>query len=83
MQSLLRWSIQNSDPDAPRPSSERLKAIDPGIIDQILGKPDAVLMREAAAVALDESKSEDERALALEDFEMVGSLSKYIFHTNF
>lgn len=71
MESLLRWSIANSDPNAPRPSQERLKSLDPGIIDTILGKPDAVLMREAAETALDERKSEDERAQALEDFEMV------------
>lgn len=71
MESLLRWSIANTDPNAAPPSSERLKALDPEIIDHILGKPDAVLMREAAEVALDESKSEDERAQALEDLEML------------
>lgn len=71
MESLLRWSVANTDPNAAPPSTERLKALDPGIIDQILGKPDAVLMREAAEMALDETKSEDERAQALENFEML------------
>lgn len=71
MESLLRWSIQNSDPNAPRPTEEQVRSIDPGIIDHILGKPDAVLMREAAEIALDEKNSEDQRAQALEDFEMV------------
>jgi hypothetical protein len=74
MESLLHWSIANTDPNAPRPSAERLQALDPGIIDHILGKSDAVLMREAAEIALDENKSEDQRALALEDLEMVSKL---------
>jgi hsp70-interacting protein len=77
MESLLRWSIANSDPNAQRPSPEQLRSLDPGIIDHILGKPDAVLMREATETALDENKSEDERAQALEDLEMVCSTCLY------
>jgi hypothetical protein len=70
MQSLLRWSIENTDPNAPHDVKPR-KDLDPAIIDHILGKPDAVLMKEALEVALDQNKSEDERVSALDDFEMV------------
>jgi hsp70-interacting protein len=72
MQSLLRWSIENSSQDA----SERIQPaqrqqLDPGIVDMILGKPDAELMKENLAIALDEKKDEDERVEALDNFEMV------------
>lgn len=46
MESLLRWSIENaavthgSEPKPPPPN-----VLDPGIIDAILGKPDAVHMK--------------------------------------
>ncbi|KAF8154170.1 nucleotide exchange factor Fes1-domain-containing protein [Crassisporium funariophilum] len=74
MQSLLRWSIENSTPQdsAPsdRPPVER-KDIDPGIIDMILGKPDAVLMKEDMAVAVDVTRSEDDRLHALDHLEML------------
>lgn len=71
MDSLLRWSIENSTPrgaDAPPPVRRDL---DPEIIDYILGKPDAVLMKEALEIALDENKDEDARIQALDDFEML------------
>ncbi|KAF9780652.1 nucleotide exchange factors-like protein [Thelephora terrestris] len=45
--------------------------INPGIIDHILGKPDTVLMKEALEVALDESRDDDARIQALDDFEML------------
>lgn len=45
MESLLRWGIENSDPNAAITPSQRLKDLDPGIIDMILGKPDSVLMK--------------------------------------
>jgi hsp70-interacting protein len=75
MESLLRWSIQNSAPEdatgtAP-PQPPPRKNLDPAIIDHILGKPDAVVMREAMAVALDKSKDEDDRVAALDEFEML------------
>lgn len=74
MQSILRWSIENSTPldSAPsdRPPLTR-KDIDPGIIDLILGKPDAVQMKEAMTIAVDAEKSEDERIEALDNLEMV------------
>jgi hypothetical protein len=72
MQSLLRWSVENSSPGAP-PAAR--KDLDPGIIDHILGKPDAQLMKEALEVAVNESQVEDDRLGALEDLEMVCPLN--------
>ncbi|KAG6335817.1 hypothetical protein ID866_3275 [Astraeus odoratus] len=72
MQSLLRWSVENSTPnqgDMPPPPQRR--DIDPGIIDHILGKPDAQLMREALEIAVDPSNDEDARMAALDDLEML------------
>ncbi|CAE6489117.1 unnamed protein product [Rhizoctonia solani] len=48
-----------------------MKELDPEIIDMILGKSDAVVMKEKLAVAQDESREEDERVEALDDFEML------------
>ena len=75
MESLLRWSIANSTPqDANQPPPRPRTDLDPGIIDAILGKPDAELMKEALAVAVDEKRDEDERIQALDDFEMVSAI---------
>ena len=73
MQSLLRWGIENSDGTAHEDGSQPrpLQNLDPGIIDAILGRPDAELMKEALAVAVDEAKEEEARLAALDDFEMV------------
>ena len=72
MESLLRWGIENSDPQGQAQTSQvERKDIDPGVIDMILGKPDAELMKEALAVATDEKNSEDDRLQALDNFEMV------------
>ena len=71
MQSLLRWSLEHSEPQGPNPARE-VKPIDPGIIDMILGRPDSELMKEDVAVATDESKPEEERIAALDHLEMVG-----------
>ena len=70
MQSLLRWSIENSQPGTSPQPTERGK-LDPELIDMILGKPDAELMKEALAVAVDETRDEDARVQALDNFEMV------------
>jgi len=72
MENLLRWSIEqstqgNGQPAPPQPRRE----LDPGVIDAILGRPDSELMKEALAVAVDETKDEDERIQALDDFEML------------
>ncbi|KAG9125930.1 hsp70 nucleotide exchange factor fes1 [Ceratobasidium sp. 392] len=73
MESILKWSIENTPEDAPRtaPSAERMKELDPEIIDMILGKSDAVVMKEKLAFALDEAREEDERVEALDDVEML------------
>ena len=76
MDSLLRWSIQNSTPQEGSSSEaapiER-KNLDPDIIDHILGKSDAEQMKDDMAVALDVSKSEPERVEALDHLELVSS----------
>ncbi|KAF7299291.1 Fes1 domain-containing protein [Mycena indigotica] len=75
MESLLRWSIENStprDPNVPlEPPRQPPQALDPGIIDHILGKSDAVLMKEDMAAAVDETKDEEERIAALDHLEML------------
>jgi len=71
MDNLLRWSIENSTPQSTDAPPLTRKDLDPGIIDYLLGKPDAVLMKEALEIALDENRDEDARVQALEDFEML------------
>lgn len=78
MQSILRWSIENSTGEAP-PQPQEAKNIDPGIIDAILGRPESELMKEALAVATNEESGEDARLQALDDFEMV--CIRCLFHT--
>jgi hsp70-interacting protein len=71
MDSLLRWSIEHSTPrsvDAPPPVRNN---IDPEIIDHILGKSDAVLMKDAIKIALDQNLDEGARTRALENLEML------------
>lgn len=69
MQSLLRWGVENSTSSTgPQPTTNKL---DPGIIDHILGKPDAQLMKEALIVGLDETQTEDSRLQALDELEML------------
>ena len=72
MENLLRWGLANSDTRDPnQPPPQPRTDLDPAIIDAILGKSDAELMKEALAVAVDEKRDEDERIQALDDFEMV------------
>ena len=71
MESLLRWGIENSTPASSGAAVAPRKDLDPAIIDYILGKPDAVLMKEALEVALDENQSDNTRIQALDDFEML------------
>ena len=78
MQSLLRWSIENSTP-LDTSATDHLpvdrKNLDPAIIDMILGKPDAELMKEDMSLAVDASRSEDDRINALDHLEMVKKIS--------
>ncbi|KAG2117729.1 armadillo-type protein [Suillus clintonianus] len=69
MQSLLRWGVENSSPGDPPPRP--INNLDPGIIDHILGKPDAQLMKEALKIGVDETQAEDDRLQALDDLEML------------
>jgi hsp70-interacting protein len=69
MQSLLRWGLENTAPGAPPPAPR--KDLDPAIIDHILGKSDAQLMKEALSTAKDESNPDDVRVDALDNFEML------------
>ncbi len=75
MQSLLRWSIENSTTstgsDVASPEPTRRPDLDPGVIDAILGRPDSELMKEALSKAQDGSLDEDTRLTALDDLEMV------------
>jgi len=73
MESLLRWSIENSTPQDNAPTDHPIerKDLDPAIIDMILGKPDAELMKEDMAIATDVKRSEEERIDALDHLEML------------
>ncbi|EIM84238.1 Fes1-domain-containing protein [Stereum hirsutum FP-91666 SS1] len=76
MESLLRWSIENSAPAStsdgtPAPTPQPRKDLDPGIIDAILGRPDSELMKEALSAAVDERVGEEGRVAALDDLEML------------
>jgi len=82
MQSLLRWSIENSVPQAGAPSngSSERQNLDAGIIDAILGKPDSEQMKEDIAIAVDTTRSEDERVEALDHLEMVSGIHTKLLH---
>ncbi|KAJ7042965.1 nucleotide exchange factor Fes1-domain-containing protein [Mycena alexandri] len=73
MESLLRWGIENSTPqnDTSNPPPAARQDLDPAIIDMILGKSDAVLMKEDMAVAVDDSQPEPSRIDALDHLEML------------
>jgi hsp70-interacting protein len=82
LKSLLTWSIANTDtsnrPRAPRaalhPSDNEPKPrsdLTSDMLDHIMGKSDAVVMREKLNIALDENNDVNERVFALDDFEMV------------
>lgn len=81
MQSLLRWGIENSQNGAPVEQTGPAQPLDPKVIDMILGRPDAELMKEALNLALDETKDEESRLTALEDFEMVRNHNLHYMHS--
>ena len=83
MQSLLRWGIENSTPqdgNANAPPPTRRSDLNPEIIDLLLGKSDAELMKEAMAIAVDANRSEDDRIDALDNLEMVSLFFSAEFH---
>lgn len=47
------------------------KKFDTAILDHIMGKSEAVIMREKLAIAVDEEQDLSERIMAMDDFEMV------------
>jgi len=72
MQTLLNWGLSNSTPeDFAQAKAEPRQPLDPGVIDAILGKPDAVLMREALEAAQDDKLPTDARATALDNLELL------------
>ncbi|KAL5533241.1 FES1 [Sanghuangporus sanghuang] len=77
MQSLLRWSIENSQsgqdgaPQSEQQQSQQPRQFDSEIIDAIMGRPDSELMKEALEKATNEQSSEDTKLQALDDFEML------------
>lgn len=71
MQSLLRWGIENSTPQNNNTAPARRTDLNPEIIDLLLGKSDAQLMKEAMTIAVDEGNSEEDRVSALDNLEMV------------
>ncbi|KAI0830296.1 armadillo-type protein [Trametes gibbosa] len=72
MEGLLRWGLANSDPRGPdQPPPQPRSDLDPGVIDILLGKPDSELMKEALTVAVDQTKDENDRLQALDNFEML------------
>lgn len=69
---LLRWSIANAVPSSGDASElhkvagdvaagKRADLTDPGLLEAILGKSDAKLMREAMEVAVDGTQSVEDR----------------------
>lgn len=50
--------------------------LDTAILDHIMGKSEAVMMREKLAIAVDQEQDLNERIMAMDDFEMVSELRK-------
>ncbi|CAG8541039.1 10574_t:CDS:2 [Racocetra persica] len=73
MEKLLQWSIENSDPSnvLQQSTTQEKDNLDPEIIDHILGKSDAVRMREAVEAVLNPETSFDNKEIALDNLEML------------
>ncbi|KAI8053254.1 armadillo-type protein [Syncephalis plumigaleata] len=76
MDKLLKWAVINSstekeDPTKPSAPRRTLTDLDPGIIDAILGKDDATLMREIMDQLEDNQVSLDNKEVLMENFEML------------
>ncbi|CAG8776376.1 15103_t:CDS:2, partial [Dentiscutata heterogama] len=72
MEKILKWSIENSDPSAvpQQPATQEKNKLDPEIIDLILGKSDAVRIREAVEAVSNPETSFDDKKIALDNLEM-------------
>lgn len=79
---LLKWGIRNApmNPDGTSSVSQvaadvaagrRPDLADPGLYDAIMGKSEAQMMQEELAVAVDTSRSVEDRCTALDNFEML------------
>ncbi|KAI9343864.1 hypothetical protein DFJ73DRAFT_941739 [Zopfochytrium polystomum] len=78
---LLHWAVLHTataSEDAPRRTPEEIaelerkaKQLDPKWVDVILGKSDAVRMKEAMEVITDASKSVDDRLAAFDELELL------------
>lgn len=83
MEQLLQWGLTNSvkedgDADELKRMTEEAKAqsgpgqkYDPAVLDKILGKSDAEMMKEAMYVAVNDQATLDNRLIALDNFEML------------
>ncbi|CAG8730291.1 9258_t:CDS:2 [Dentiscutata erythropus] len=73
MEKILKWSTENSDPSAvpQQPATQEKNKLDPEIIDLILGKSDAVQIREAVEAVSNPETSVDDKKIALDNLEML------------
>ncbi|KAI9294828.1 Fes1-domain-containing protein [Neoconidiobolus thromboides FSU 785] len=73
MEKLLQWGIKNSDPEelAKATSNEAVKDLDPEVIDAILGKSEATMMKENFQVIIDENVDLEQREVAFDNLEML------------
>lgn len=62
----------------PAPTPKPRSDLTSDMLDHIMGKSDAVVMREKLNIALDENNDVNERVFALDDFEMVSSNNQLI-----
>ncbi|CAG8477764.1 14313_t:CDS:10 [Acaulospora morrowiae] len=69
MDKLFQWSVENSESSNETPQT--LNNLDPEIIDHILGKSDAVRMKEIVEIVLDPKETVDSKENALDDLEML------------
>jgi hypothetical protein len=52
--------------------------LDTAILDHIMGKSEAVMMREKLAIAVDQEQDLSERIMAMDDFEMVRASDGFV-----
>lgn len=79
---LLKWGLQNAPANPDGTSSvtsvtedvaagRRPDLADPGLYDAIMGKSEAQMMQEELSVAMDTSRTVEDRCTALDNFEML------------